>query len=68
MRSPFEHNSVLIVRLAAMIKSGRHTTQSMKGLVGDHHCGPGGWRTLDWRRLCVTTADTDPDRGCWVNG
>ena len=41
--SPFERNSVPVVRLACMIKTRRYTTASMHGLVADHNNGAGGW-------------------------
>lgn len=63
--SPFEKNSVTIVRLACMIKCRKQTAELMRGLVADHANGPDGWRLADWRMLRVIPADEDPDRGCW---
>ena len=66
--SPFEKNSVTIVRLACMIKCRKQTTESMRGLVADHANGPDGWRLADWRKLRVIPAEEDDDRGWWGSG
>ena len=68
VRSPFEQNSVTIVRLACMIKCNRQSKDLMDGLVGDHNRGPGGWRVADWRLLRVIEASEDDDRGWWFSG
>ena len=64
--SPLEKCSVSVVRLACMLKSRKHTAQSLEGMVADHNNGPDGWRVADWRRLRIIDAATDPDRG-WYN-
>ena len=61
VRSPFESNSVTIVRLACMIKCHKQTTAKMEGLVADHNNGPDGWRLADWRKLRVIPAEEDDD-------
>ena len=66
--SPFEENSVTIVRLACMIKCRKQTTESMRGLVADHASGPDGWRLADWRKLRVIPAEEGDDRGWWGSG
>ena len=68
VRSPFENNSVTIVRLACMIKFNKQTTESMRGLVADHNNGPCGWCVADWRKLRLIPWDEDDDRGWWISG
>ena len=61
---PFDQRKTRLHNLAARIKSGLCGKGQMKGKVGDHNYGPGGWWNLDWDVLPVVDAkDPDPHRG-----
>ena len=46
MKDPFSGKSATLHYVAARIKEGRLTDQSMLGREGDHQQGRGGWDTL----------------------
>ena len=48
---PWSGKETSLVRLAARMKEGRLSPQSMIGRDGDHNRGPGGWEKLLWDRL-----------------